>query len=270
MSYYRVKYYPYSETQFRHLYFYGRRRCGPLEDSERETYDYKLDESLYRTKALVRDLIRCNPWDYFVTFTFNPDKTNRYDFKECRSRLTKFFNNYRSRYSSNFRYMVIPEQHKDGAWHFHGMVRGLRDGDLYVPDFVISGSDLVPNTKSYVRWAQYNLGYFSASRVKNIEACALYVTKYVTKTLSDIGVGSRALLHSTGLHMPELLMDVDDIPCPFEAQRTTEFYKEAYLDESDSAPMLGDWWADLQGASIDDITPAVMSQIFEPVQLSFR
>ena len=75
------------------------------------------------------------------------------------------FNNYRNRYSPDFRYIVIPEFHKNGAVHFHGMVRGIRLQDFEIPPTVMKRNiltdklEMVPNTKGYVRWKNYNLGF---------------------------------------------------------------------------------------------------------------
>ena len=150
---------------------------------EKKQNDFRLEESLSRTRRRLVDLALCNRWSHFCTFTF---ADNRYDYVECKRRLTQFFNNYKKRVSSDFRYLVVPECHQDGAFHFHGFVSGIVDFEC--PDFVKKKFEDghyedVPNTKRYLRWKSYNLGWFNASVIRNHYATALYCSKYVTKDL---------------------------------------------------------------------------------------
>lgn len=62
-----------------------------------------------------------NKWDYFITLTCDPKKVNRYNYNDvesiwrvCRQRMQRF--------DKDVRILLIPEQHKDGAWHYHGLV----------------------------------------------------------------------------------------------------------------------------------------------------
>jgi hypothetical protein len=134
------------------------------------------------------------------------------------------FKNYKARYAPDFRYVLVPEFHKDGGFQFHGMVRGIRPEDFTVPRMIFQRDRrtgklrLVPNTKRYVAWAYYSkkLGFFSCSRVKHYEKCARYVSKYITKDLVNMALGQRVFMASTGLERPELVFDCDDIPRMFD------------------------------------------------------
>lgn len=205
MSYYRIWEYRLKEKAFKHIYFKRDRSFGRAErreKTEQELLDSlanagRADSNLCRARSTVRNLILCNPFDYFCTFTFNAEKIDRYNFKACQKRITELFKNYKARYAPNFRYLIIPEFHKDGAVHFHGMVSGIADGDLTVPEQIWKRDKktdtliLVPNTQKYVDWQYYSkkLGFFSCSAVRNHEACASYVTKYITKDLEDLPAG---------------------------------------------------------------------------------
>lgn len=108
--------------------------------------------------------------------------------------------------------------------HFHGMLCGIRPEDLTVPDLIekynrtTGVTELVPNTKKYIRWNYYSdkLGFFSCSRVSHYEKCAVYVSKYVTKDLIKLDLGRHMYFASTGLNRPELLFDADDVPKLFK------------------------------------------------------
>lgn len=91
-----------------------------------------------------------------------------HDIEDCKVGVTKWLKRCRYHVSKGghaFRYLVIPERHKSGAWHVHALLH--TDEDLRYRRFRESWDD----GWSYLRPA--DLG--SAS----------YVTKYVSKTLDD-------------------------------------------------------------------------------------
>lgn len=210
----------------------------------------KMDESLSRTKRIVRDILFCNHFDYFCTFTFNQAKVDRFHYKACQKKITEVFKNYKNRYAPGFRYLVVPEFHKNGAIHFHGMVSGIRPEDLTVPAYIFKRDRrtdellLVPNTRKYVDWTYYSkkLGYFSCSRVKNHTACALYVSKYITKDLVQLPTGVRAVMASQGLERPDLVFDEDDVGMIGDAEFKSEFVWIA--DTADDMGIVPDWYGE--------------------------
>ena len=76
--------------------------------------------SMSRTVNRLYYLARSNRWDWFVTLTFAPDKVDRSDYGACVKLLSKWLNNCR-RKVPEMKYIVVPEQHKSGAWPFHGL-----------------------------------------------------------------------------------------------------------------------------------------------------
>lgn len=260
MSFTRVYVYPMRNLPYRFLHFPRNRtgfreRLSKTESNvagilEKIGCDHKMDESLSRTKRTVRDMLFCNQFDYFCTFTFNQQKVNRLNYKECQKKITELFKNYKNRYSPGFQYVIVPEFHKDGAIHFHGMIRGLRDGDLTVPDYIWKRNrgtgelSLVPNTRKYVDWTYYSkkMGYFSCSAVKNQTACAVYVSKYITKDLVQLPKGVRAVMASKGLDRPDLVFDEDDIPVLCEPDWKSEFVWIA--DTKDHMGIIPEWYGE--------------------------
>jgi hypothetical protein len=136
--------------------------------------EIRFASSIARSRSKVLQLGCNNKWDYFVTLTVSPESVvDRYNLKEITKSLLKFFNNYQQRRSSDFKYLVIPEKHKDGAYHFHGF-------------FVnINPEDLVTNEYGYLDFAPYckKYGFCSMSPIKDAVACASYVSKYITKDM---------------------------------------------------------------------------------------
>lgn len=204
--YVRVESYPANDKIFYRISLNTAKSVPDVLDDDKPKT--RLERSLVRTKRKLFEIAACNDFTHFCTFTFSDD---RYDYQECKRKLTKFFNNYKSRKSSNFIYCVVPEQHKDGAFHFHGFVGGV--ADFTVPDTIKkrmpdgSYAD-VPNTPAYLSWSSYNLGWFNASPLRDHYATAKYVSKYITKEIIEqsnaFPVGCQLLLHSNGLNVPDV------------------------------------------------------------------
>lgn len=87
--------------------------------------------SLSRTRRNVRELALCNDFEYFCTFTVNSEMCDRYSLDDVQERITKIFKRIK-RNNSQFAYLIITEKHRDGAFHFHGLVKNFPENDLYV------------------------------------------------------------------------------------------------------------------------------------------
>jgi hypothetical protein len=107
---------------------------GVVSCGEKPGENVRLEENIRRTKRRIREYVLCNPFDMWVTFTLDPKKYNRYDLEKFYSDFAHFMRNYRSRRAIQdyekktgirLGYLIVPEQHKDGAWHMHGVLMGL-------------------------------------------------------------------------------------------------------------------------------------------------
>ena len=159
-------------------------------DSKGEATD--LDRSRRRAKAKIYDIAMSNNWDFFVTFTLNPDKIERFDAEKCMKSLKNWLDNRVRRHG--LKYILVPERHKDGGIHFHGFVAG---GDLRPVD---SGH------KDKLGHTVYNLdgwgyGFSTAIRLYGDRRAACgYVCKYISK--SDCKVGGRWYYSGGDLCLP--------------------------------------------------------------------
>lgn len=139
----------------------------------------------------------CNDWQWFGTFTLDKKKYNRYDLEKFRKDFSQFIRNYNKKNNTDIKYLLIPETHRDGAWHMHGFLIGLPKEHLrlfqlneklpmYIRDKLLSGVCVYD-------WISYRnkFGYTDIEPIRNHEACAKYVTKYISKSLatdiSDVG-----------------------------------------------------------------------------------
>lgn len=156
--------------------FKGRRKCLDTQD------DYlTLERSVRRSRAVIKDLVLCNEFELFCTFTFNPKKYDRYNFNNLKLVMLRWLNNQRRTNSPALLYLVIPEFHKDGAIHFHALLKNyngiLKDSKKISP----KGKNKVYNLPSF------RGGFTTCSKIDhNLDAVADYVSKYITKDLISV------------------------------------------------------------------------------------
>lgn len=153
----------------------------PAEDKEPEPRPQNPDsesrmDSSRRAKAKCYDISRLNNFDYFITWTIDLKKLNRYDEKEVSKSLKTFLRNMVHRH--DLKYLVLPEHHKDQAIHIHGLV----SGDL----------ELVDSGKKYFDKIIYNMpqwkyGWSTAVATNgDSESISRYITKYISKEFAKI------------------------------------------------------------------------------------
>ena len=157
------------------------KRDQPLDDGHlRGAYAMQSvrDDNLKRVKERIFDICALNPFTHFVTWTLDASKIDRYDVNVIRPKILKTLNNLHER--QGMEYIVVPERHRDGAVHFHGLVYG--DGLRYVDSgHVDAGGHTIYNMP------QWRFGYSTAIRLYGDSMrVASYMTKYVTKDLSKI------------------------------------------------------------------------------------
>lgn len=143
-----------------------------------------MNVSRARARAAVRDIALCNRFTHFFTWTLDAALIDRYDVNEVRRRVTSMLKNLG--YRKGFRYVLVPEFHKDGAIHFHGLCilggtqiepahnphTGLplitRRGQLIynMPDWTLGFSMCIPIDENYERTCNYVVKYLSKSSQK--------------------------------------------------------------------------------------------------------
>lgn len=167
-------------------------------------YDYKLNEAFCRAKSMVLQYALCNTWDYFFTGTLDKRKFNRWQLDKYQQSLSQFIRDKRKVYGTQIQFLLVPEQHKNGAWHIHGLLSGLPQSALRKFRYP-EPKDLV--NSSYLNWPDYmrKFGFCSLGPITNPVATAFYITKYVSKELSRRGgdLGKHLYFHSRPLRKAE-------------------------------------------------------------------
>lgn len=230
------------------LYKYGNKykvvyiKCGSRRISGEDTNSVKelkedniseerLSASLSRTKSRILELALCNEFTFFCTFTQDKNKVvSRFDLSAFRKDLAQYIRNQNRGREDKIQYLLIPERHKDGAWHMHGLFSGLIIGEDL---FEFSLSDNIPqrikksikNGEMVYNWDNYSkkFGFFTATRIKSTGAVSSYITKYVTKEVAKQGLeeGRHLFFASQGLKGKEAIvynnfdLNCELVRCPF-------------------------------------------------------
>lgn len=187
-------------------------RTKGFEDVERSqkgsVNEEKLDQNICRARSEIFELAYCNDWQYFTTFTIDPQKFGRYDLEKYHKSFTQWLRNYNKKFGTQIKYLTIPEQHKDGAWHEHGFIMGLPPEHLrlfdaeheklpkYIRDKLLSGCP-VYDFPAY----REKFGFCDFEPIRSLEGVSKYVTKYIAKDLakSVTASGAHLFYHSIGL-----------------------------------------------------------------------
>ena len=219
------------------------RRKGFEIDSKhcRGVNDSKLENNLSRAKGKVFEYAMCNDWDYFVTLTINKEFYDRYDLKSYYKDLGQFLRNYNRNYKTKVDYVFIPEMHEDGAWHLHGLIKGISENHL-------SKIDDLPRIpvklkgQGYLYWEQYHkkFGFISLGAIKDKNKVAGYITKYINKNMDSSikDLNAKTYYNSKGLNISEEIkrgtLSANSIPFEFE----NDYVKIQWFDDDNIAKLI--------------------------------
>lgn len=218
--------YAYGDT-IKFVYF--KRRGVPkktkVETTPNADNEKRFSQSLSRTKSRIFELASCNEFQFFCTFTQDEKLRDRFDLKEFSKDLAQFVRNQNRGRENKIKYLLIPEPHKNGAWHMHGFLMGLTNEDLR--EFSLKEklpnkmrNDIKNGVKIY-DWTKYRrkFGFFTCTEIKDRDACAKYITKYVTKDLavSSVNKNCHMFYASQGLKGRECIVFEERSPCPIDS-----------------------------------------------------
>ena len=199
--------YQYNDNNFRVVLQKFCRNKGFEEINKQETFIKQTDDeeiqrvSLSRTKRNIREIALCNEFTHFATLTINSKNADRFSLTECQELLRKKLRRIRDRKKYNhaeFGYIFITEKHKDGAFHFHGLVKGF---------------EFYSNDNGYLSCKDLDeIGFNSFSEIRDFEKTCNYITKYITKDCvknenNQIYISSRGLKKATKYEIDNINID---------------------------------------------------------------
>ncbi|MER7284087.1 hypothetical protein ABT369_57740, partial [Dactylosporangium sp. NPDC000244] len=93
------------------------------EKTEKTDDEKELEKirNLWKIRTKIKDYVLSNEFNYFWTLTFDSD---RYNYAVAFEKMGRWLERMRKKHGK-FDYIMIPELHKDGAIHFHGVTGGL-------------------------------------------------------------------------------------------------------------------------------------------------
>lgn len=182
-------------------------------------------KSLIRSKSNIIDLAYHNgkikPWQYFVTLTFNLNIVNSFDYNEVRNSISKFTDNIKHQ-NKDFEYILVPEFHKDEKkYHIHGLLRGC-DNLKLKRALNKAGRGLVKNGCKIYNIKNYNYGFNEISLIKDQSRVSVYMSKYITKTLINLGFKQKYWRSKSLVYPPEEL-------CIMLPEELSKFENTSYL-----------------------------------------
>lgn len=203
----------YDDSHFKITTYNYENRCDfDKPDKKKEDSDYSFVPGLHdvisdtkrsilsshnRAKNMIYDYARSNDFEYFVTLTFNPDLVDSFNYSELSEKLSQWIKNTKRLHAPDLRYLFVPELHKSGRYHFHGLIGcigtlRLVDSGMYTPD-----------GKTIYNLGNYRLGFTTATAITDKQRTATYIGKYITKELSGHIKGKKHYWASRNLDLPE-------------------------------------------------------------------
>jgi len=167
----------------------------------------RVDRSLRRAKSEIQDIVLCNKFDMFATFTFNGDEKNSKKFgytvhdRQDPSELKRVMSNWlksQQKTHGKFDYIIVPEYHKDGkSVHFHALLNGY--SGLLADSGLKDKGQIIWNVSSYK--AGHSTIKIIHQTTDDIGRLGSYVTKYITKDM-PLFAGKKRYWCSRGFDRP--------------------------------------------------------------------
>lgn len=136
-----------------------------------------------RARRALRDLAKSNRFRWFVTLTLDRKKVDRYDIKEITRKLNAWLDNMVRR--KGLKYVLVPERHKDGAIHFHGLFSDNIE--------VVDSGHKDEGGHTIYNMPQWSLGFTTAIELYGeLDKAVGYVLKYIGKQMVPTRMGDSA------------------------------------------------------------------------------
>lgn len=164
---------------------------------EERKKEKNLHDTYKRTKTKIYDLARSNKWELFVTLTFNPEIVDSYDYELCVKKMSQWLNNLKKRKCKDLKYIIVPELHKSGRYHFHALFSNCSELSL------VDSSLRDERGRKIYNLEHYNLGWTTATKIRNSSKASNYLTKYISKDLCCVTKNKKRYWSSKNLDVHE-------------------------------------------------------------------
>lgn len=183
---------------------------GREADTSDKAQEKRTRQQSYAIRRRIKGYAFSNNFRWFVTLTFNPEKVDSFDYGTAKAALLKWCRRMRDKHGQ-FSYLIIPELHKSGAIHFHGLL-----GDIPAR-FVEAvnqktGKLIIRHGRQVYNLAEWEYGFSDCEEIESPEKAASYITKYVTKDLltDEKMYNKKRYFNSQGLEKPVVAFSMGD------------------------------------------------------------
>lgn len=198
-----------------------------------EELERSVNNSLNRTRNEIFKWSRQAVWEYFITLTFDGAKTDRNDYGACLKRTRKWFEHQKERHAPDLKYLYVPEEHKKGGWHIHGLLADT--GDMAFTDsgrVSVGGKACLRNSRNCMCPVIYNLsgwkyGFSTATAVTDPHRVSVYILKYITKELVTDTPYRHRYFRSRNLPEPEEHTYLLDMTEPDAMEKFTRQFEDS-------------------------------------------
>ena len=192
-----------------------------------------IRRAMHRAKEKIYGYVIANNWEYWATQTFNSEAIDRYNLDEIVNRHNKKLRNLKYRNYPKLKWLIVPEQHKDGAYHLHMFISGVPKDRLKYSgcDYYSKDDDC---SRPIYNWLDTEgLGFNYYLYIGDLEPLgrlkmANYVTQYITKELATNRFNKKKYWTSKGLAEPTrsntITNDIDGILLPTEIISESTYY----------------------------------------------
>lgn len=224
MYYTRIKYFPTGGTQHTFydtpIFTGARKSVSKTEKPPGLSVERGEVLNAKRARKEVYDLARSNAFDWFVTLTMSPERVDRFDYESCVTELMKFTDVLRK---AGCQWIIVPEEHEKGGWHFHGLIKGelkLKRATNYHTGEPLSDK----NGRPIYNILNYKFGLNTATQIGSPERSSSYLAKYMTKEMR-IPKGKKRYWASKSLKRPEVEYDNFSVEKELLVKKISPFVK---------------------------------------------
>lgn len=161
-------------------------------------------EQAFRIKRKIKYYCQSNDFDLFWTLTLDDTKVNAKDYTYSRKRLQAWLKYQREKYGK-FDFLFVPELHKSGRIHFHG-VTGKLSPPLIEARYLKSNRLIQKNGMQIYNAENWENGFSTVSKIQSKEKASSYIAKYITAELIEVpsAFNQPRYFVSRGLKQPEI------------------------------------------------------------------
>ena len=205
----RIEIAAYHYPRFRHTGNDKKSSYKGCETSDEEQ-EARTKSQIYAIRRRIKGYALSNNFRWFVTLTFDPKKVDSSDYETAKTTLLKWCRKMRDDYGQ-FDYLMIPELHKSGAVHFHGLLGDIpaNFAEALNPK---TGEPLIRHERQVYNLTDWEYGFSDCEEIESRERAASYITKYVTSALlTDKKMyNKKRYFNSQGLSKPAVIFDMSD------------------------------------------------------------